>query len=111
MAVFGLPPVDLNGLLLGIMDPLCSGTRAATYTAQGQWAPAWRYNPLDILVGLAAAIAVLHTVVGVLPHRWVTVTVAWTPRRVRAVTIFVIVLLVALTTRRQPRAELLIAGT
>ncbi len=46
MAVSGLPPVDLHGPLHhdGIMDPLCVGTRAAAYTARGEFALAWRYN-------------------------------------------------------------------
>ena len=113
MAVFGLPPVDLHGLLhhVGIMDPLCGGTRAAAYTARGDWALAWRYNPLGILAVLAAAFAVLCAGIGALTGRWVTLTVAWTPRRVRAVAATATVLLVALTVRQQFRAELLIAGT
>lgn len=109
MAVFGLPPVDLHGRLhhVGIMDPLCGGTRAAAYTARGEWALAWRYNPLGILAALAATAAVLRAVVGLLTRRWVTV--AWTPRRVRTVAVTATVLLVALTVRRQMRADLLIA--
>lgn len=74
MAVFGLPPVDLHGLLhhVGIMDPLCGGTRATAYTARGEWALAWRYNPLGFLAVVAAAAAVLRAVVGLLARRWVT---------------------------------------
>jgi hypothetical protein len=105
MAVFGLPPVDLHGLLhhVGIMDPLCGGTRATAYTARGEWALAWRYNPLGFLAVVAAAAAVLRAVVGLLARRWVTVTVAWTPRRVRTVAVTATVLLVALTVRQQMR--------
>lgn len=42
MAIFELPPVDLHSPLhkIGIMDPLCGGTRAARYTAQGDLAEA-----------------------------------------------------------------------
>lgn len=113
MAAFGLPPVDLHGLLhhYGIMDPLCGGTRAAAYTARGEWALAWRYNPLGILAVLAAAAAVLRAAVGFLTRRWVTLTVAWTSHPGRVVTVTAIVLLVALTVRQQLRADLLIAGT
>jgi hypothetical protein len=113
MAVFGLPPVDLHGLLhhVGIMDPLCGGTRAAAYTARGEWALAWRYNPLGILAVLAAALAVLRAALGALTGRWVTLTVAWTPRRVRTVAATATVLLISLTVRQQLPAEVLIAGT
>lgn len=113
MATFGLPPIDLHGLLhgFGIMDPLCGGTRAARYTARGEWALAWRYNPLGILVVLAAAAAAVRAVVGVVTRQWVTITVAWTPRRRRVVTVAAVVVLGALTVRQQLRAELLIAGT
>ncbi len=93
------------------MDPLCGGTRAAAYTARGEWAQAWRYNPLGILAVLAAGVAVLRAAIGVLTGRWVTLTIAWTPRRARAVAATATVLLVALTVRQQLRAELLIAGT
>lgn len=113
MAVFGLPPVDLHGPLhhVGIMDPLCGGTRAAAYTGRGEWPLAWRYNPLWILAVLAAALAGLRAGIGALTGRWVTLSVAWTPRRVRVVLVTATVLLVALTVRQQFRAELLIAGT
>ncbi|MFE6649762.1 DUF2752 domain-containing protein, partial [Nocardioides sp. NPDC057772] len=61
MALFGLPPVDLHGPLhkVGIMDPLCGGTRAARYAAQGNLVQAWRYNSLSILIVAGAALAVL----------------------------------------------------
>ena len=113
MAVFGLPPVDLHGPFhrFGVMDPLCGGTRAARYTAQGEWALAWRYNPLGI-VTVAGAVAVTgRTVVGALTRRWLTVQVHWTSTRRRAAILLVLVLLVALEVRQQLRADLLIAGT
>ena len=113
MAVFGLPPVDLHGVLhhFGIMDPLCGGTRAARFAAVGQWSQAWRYNPLGLLVVLGGAVAVLRALVGLLTGRWVTVQVAWTPRRRRSAIALLVVLAVALTVRQQLRADLLIAGT
>ncbi len=113
MAVFGLPPVDLHGPFhrFGIMDPLCGGTRAARYTAQGEWALAWKYNPLGILTVLGAAAVTTRTLIGGLTRRWLAAQVHWTPTRRRAAILIVFALLVALEVRQQLRADLLIAGT
>ena len=113
MAVFGLPPVDLHGVLhhFGIMDPLCGGTRAARFTAAGQWSQAWRYNPLGLLVVLGGAVLAVRALLGVLTGRWVTMRTRWTPRRRGAAIALLVVLTVALTVRQQLRADLLIAGT
>lgn len=113
MALFGLPPVDLHGVLhhFGIMDPLCGGTRAARYAAAGQWGEAWRYNPLGIVVVLTGAAMSLRAVAGVLTARWLTVSLCWTPRRKAAVIAVLVLLTVALAVRQQLSAELLIAGT
>ena len=113
MSVFGLPPVDLHGPFhqFGIMDPLCGGTRAARYTAQGEWALAWKYNPLGILTVLGAGVVTARTVIGMLTRRWLTAQLHWTLRRGRAVTVVVIGLLVALEIRQQLQADLLMAGT
>lgn len=113
MAVLGLPPVDLHGPLhwLGIMDPLCGGTRAARYTALGEWGLAWKYNPLGILTVLAVAVIVLRAIVGMVTRRWVSLDITWT-RRGRWVAFTVIALLVVtLEIRQQGRADLLMAGT
>ena len=58
IAIFGLPGIDLHPPLhrLGIMDPLCGGTRAARYAAQGQLAEAWTYNPLGIVTVYGAGV-------------------------------------------------------
>ena len=113
MAILGLPPVDLHGPLhrFGIMDPLCGGTRAARYTAQGNLAEAWRYNPLSIVIVLSAGIAILRAAVGLLSRRWVTLSIGWTPVRRRWVVAIVVGLLVVLEIRQQLRADLLMAGT
>jgi len=113
MAVFGLPPVDLHGPFhrLGIMDPLCGGTRAARYTAQGQWALAWQYNPLGIVTVLGAAAVTARTATGVLLGRWLTTDLSWTPRRQRLALGAFAALLVVLEVRQQMRADLLMAGT
>lgn len=113
MAVFGLPRVDLHPPFhrLGIMDPLCGGTRAARFTAQGNLVQAWRYNPLGIITVFGAAAAVLRAVVGGATRRWVNATMAWTPKRRRIAIAVAIVLVILLEVRQQTRADLLIAGT
>ena len=113
MAVFGLPPIDLHGPLhkVGIMDPFCGGTRAARYTAQGDLAQAWRYNPLSILIVIGAALAILRSAIGLVARRWVTIALAWTPTRRRWTIGVVVALLVVLEIRQQLRADLLTAGT
>ncbi|WP_161962524.1 DUF2752 domain-containing protein [Nocardioides speluncae] len=113
MAVLGLPPVDLHGPLhkVGIMDPFCGGTRAARYTAQGDLAEAWRYNPLSILVVYGAGLAIGRAAVGVVTQRWLTVTIGWTSRRRHWVIAVLAVLMVMLEIRQQLRADLLMAGT
>lgn len=112
MALFGLPPVDIHGPLhyVGIMDPLCGGTRAARYTAQGQLGLAWKYNPLGILVVIGAAVVVARTLLGLLAGRWLTVHIAWSKRQWRWMIAVAGVLLIILEVRQQLRADLLIAG-
>ncbi len=113
MAVFGLPPLPLHGPqhYLGIMSPTCGGTRAARFTAQGDLAQAWRYNPLGIAAVLGATLAVLRAVVGAATGRWVNASMSWTSRRRRIAIVVVLVLVVLLEVRQQTRADLLIAGT
>ena len=113
LALFGLPPVDLHPPehRLGIMDPLCGGTRAARYTIQGRFAEAWRYNPLGIAAVAAAVIAVGRAVPGLLMGHWATVAFHWTPRRRRVAIGIALVLIAALEVRQQLSADLLIAGT
>lgn len=110
MAVFGLPQVDVHGPLhrLGIMDPLCSGTRAARLTARGNLVQAWRYNPLGIAATLAAAFAIARAAVGVVGRRWFTLRFAWTPKRIRIAVAVLLVGTVLLEIRQQGRADLLL---
>lgn len=110
MAVFGLPPVDLHGPLhrMGIMDPLCGGTRAARLTAQGHLLEAWRYNPLGILATGAAALATARLAVGVVMRRWINVRVGWSPRRTRLALAVLAIATVLLEIRQQGRADLLL---
>lgn len=109
LAVAGLPSIDLHGPLhrLGIMDPLCGGTRSARLTILGQWGLAWTYNPLGLLTVLGAAALVVRSVVGALTHRWINVS--WCPSaRLRWLLISVgIVVLAMLEIRQQSLAWLL----
>lgn len=111
MAALGLPPVDLHGPLhwIGIMDPLCGGTRAARYTASGNLQMAWKYNPLGIVVVAGGCAVVARTLVGLTTTRWVTPTIHWTKQGRKAVWVVAAVLLVVLQVRQQMLAEMLIA--
>ncbi len=110
MALVGLPSVDLHGPLhhLGIMDPLCGGTRAARLTAQGNFTAAWKYNPLGVLATLAAGGALVRLAIGVLGRRWLNIQVAWTPRRIRIALALLLVASILLEIRQQGRADLLL---
>jgi hypothetical protein len=112
MAFVGLPPIDVHGPLhyLGVMDPLCGATRAAFHTMRGEWVQAWRYNPLGILAVAGAVAATGRAVVGILTRRWVTVAIAWTPRRRRWVVWLILALAVVLEVRQQLLVTLLTGG-
>ena len=111
MALFGLPPVDLHGPLhyLGIMDPLCGGTRAARYTMLGDWGQAWQYNPLGIVAVVGAAAIAARAFIGAATARWLSVAVVWTPWRRRLVVTGALGLLAVLVVRQQLLAPLLTA--
>lgn len=82
LGVFGLPSIDLHGPLhyLGVMDPLCGGTRSVRYAALGRWGLAWRYNPLGLLVPAAAVLTVAHAVAARLTGHRVGLRLRWTRR-------------------------------
>ena len=111
MALWGLPPVDLHGPLhrLGVMDPLCGGTRAAYFTMRGDFARAWLYNPLGILAVVAALAAAVRVLAGVATGRWLTLAYTWTPRRRRLAFALAFALLALLEVRQQLHADLLMA--
>lgn len=113
MALLGLPPVDLHSPLhwYGIMDPLCGGTRAARYTALGQWGLAWKYNPLGIVTVVGVALVVVRAAVGMASKRWVTLDITWSRRGRWTGLAVIVLLLVALEIRQQGRADLLMDGT
>src|SRR5260370_39520335 len=47
LAIFGMPPVDLHGLLhyVGVVDPFCGGTRSGYLALPGPLRDAVRSNP------------------------------------------------------------------
>jgi len=110
MAAAGLPPVDLHGPLhhLGIMDPLCGGTRAARYTIRGDLRLAWTYNPLSIVAVVGAAVFTGRALVGAITGRWLSAAVAWTIPRRRIVVALTVASLVVLEIRQQMLVELLV---
>lgn len=112
MAVFGLPSVDIHGPLhrVGIMDPLCGGTRAARLTARGDIQGAWTYNPLGVFATWAAALAVLRLAIGAATRRWLNTHVQWTPRRARFVLAVLAIATIVLEIRQQSRADLLVTS-
>jgi hypothetical protein len=107
LAVVGVPRADLHGPLhfVGIMDPLCGGTRAAYLLAHGQWAAAWSYNPVVFPLAVAAVLLVCRAVVGWSTGRWLAVHLA--DRRLLMLVLFVA--LAALEVRQQLHADLLTA--
>lgn len=113
MAIAGLPPMDLHGPThwFGIMDPFCGGTRAARYTALGQWGLAWKYNPLGILTVVSVALVALRAAAGLLTRRWLTLDIEWSSRGRRLTLGIIVVLVIALEVRQQGRADLLMEGT
>jgi hypothetical protein len=109
LAISGLPPIDLHGPAhyIGIMDPLCGGTRAVRLALRGDLAGAWRYNPIAIpLVAGAAGLLVRHAV-GVATGRWPTAGI----HRPRPVLIAGTGLAAALEVNQQLHADLLRTGS
>lgn len=110
LAMWGLPAVDLHGPLhrLGIMDFLCGGTRAAYFTARGQWAMAWYYNPLGPLAVTGAALMTLRAGVGRGTRRWLALDVGGSRRGARAALLVGCVAALVLTVRQQLMVDLLL---
>jgi len=111
MALIGLPPVDLHGPLhqLGIMDPLCGGTRSVRLAAMGEWSKSWRYNPVGVPLVVGGVGLVLRAAVGSLTGRWVQIHVRLTPVWRRVWWLVIAVALVALEVDQQFHAALLLS--
>jgi hypothetical protein len=92
---------------MGIMDPLCGGTRAVRLALRGDVAGSWAYNPAGLVVALAAILLVVRLAVGLTSGRWLNVM--WTPsRRQRGFLLAALMLvLLVLEIRQQQLAEFL----
>lgn len=104
MAVVGLPDVDLHGPLyrLGVMCPLCGGTRGVYLTLQGELGQALRYNPASPVLIAAALALLIRAIIGWSSGRWFVMALPrriWIPVGVVAV--------IALWVNQQLNAELL----
>jgi Protein of unknown function (DUF2752) len=104
LAVLGLPPLDLHGPLhhIGVMDPLCGGTRSVYLTMHGHLRDAVRYNPAGPVVVVAALALLLRAAIGWSSRQWVGVHV---PRQLLIPV--AVVMLAALATNQQLHAGLL----
>jgi uncharacterized membrane protein YfcA len=104
LAVVGIPHVDLHGPLhyLGVMDPLCGGTRSVYLTLHGRLHDAVRYNPAGPLLVAAAVALLIRAAIGWATGRWFTVGL---PRRILIPV--AVVAIVALEVNQQLHAALL----
>ncbi|WP_344215513.1 DUF2752 domain-containing protein [Kribbella sancticallisti] len=107
LRVVGVPSIDLHGPLhyLGIMDPLCGGTRAMYLLTSGDLAGAARYNPVVFPLAITIPALAVRAAVGWITGRWLTVEPSRSVRRTLWIT--AVVLLVALEIRQQSHAALL----
>jgi hypothetical protein len=77
IAVFGLPPIALHSplRLVGMVCPLCGGTRAVQSLMRGDLAEAWRYNPIAFAVVPGALAVLIRHAVGLVGGRWLNVSI------------------------------------
>jgi hypothetical protein len=105
MALLGLPPIDIHGPLhyVGIMDPLCGGTRSVHSLMSGDYSTAWRYNPIAFPLVLGAVDLLARHAVGLGTGRWLNVHLGDR----RAFWGIMAALLIALEVNQQLHADLL----
>ncbi|WP_084098469.1 DUF2752 domain-containing protein [Amycolatopsis japonica] len=107
LRMVGVPTVDLHGPLhyLGIMDPLCGGTRATFLLLTGEATAAARYNPLVFPLAAAVLCMLVRSGVGMIAGRWLEIRL---PRRWRRGAVAILIIgVAALSVRQQWNAELL----
>ena len=106
----GVPPIDVHGLLhyVGVMDPLCGGTRATFLLLSGQPRAAAAYNPAVFPLAVAVTALLARAMTGLSTGRWLHLRLTSGPRRVLRV--IAVLAVVALTVRQQLHAELLMQG-
>jgi hypothetical protein len=107
LRIVGVPPIDLHGPLhrLGVMDPLCGGTRAAFLLMSGRLGEAVKYNPIVVPLAAGALLVVVRAGLGWATGRWLDVRMTKTARRILIA--LCVVALVALEIRQQLNAPLL----
>lgn len=107
LRIVGVPPVDLHGPLhyLGLMDPLCGGTRATFLLLSGDLAGAARYNLIVFPMAATTVLVYARAVVGMTTRRWLDVRLG-RMSRIAAWTALVLALLL-LEVRQQLNADLL----
>jgi uncharacterized protein DUF2752 len=106
LALFGLPPVGIHTPLrwIGGTCPLCGMTRAVRLLVRGEVSEALHYNPASPLVLVGGVGLLGRWFVGRLTHRWVDLSVRWTPQLITVVSLAVAVLWI----RQQAHADLLV---
>lgn len=105
LAILGLPHADLHGVLhyIGVMDPLCGGTRSVYLTMHGQLREAVRYNPAGPVVVAVAVALLIRTAIGWSTRRWIWMNV---PRPILIP--LTVVAIAALEVNQQLHAALLV---
>ena len=107
LRVVGVPHVDTHGPLhrLGIMDPLCGGTRATYLLASGDLSAAAEYNPVVFPLAVLALLAAARLICGITSGIWLQLKV---PSRARWPLFVAFVIAVGvLEVRQQMHADLL----
>lgn len=106
LAIVGLPPIDIHGPLhyLGIMGPTCGMTRGVMWTARGDLAQAWQFNPASLLVIPTMVGLSVRITYGQVTSRWLNLHIRWRPW----LWIIPTVLILMLTIRQQLNVDLLI---
>lgn len=81
LAILGLPPIDIHGPLhyLGIMGPTCGMTRGVMWTARGDLARAWQFNPASLLIIPTMIGLTGRAIYGRIAHRWLNLHIRWRP--------------------------------
>lgn len=108
VAIVGLPPVDIHGPLhyLGIMGPTCGMTRGVMWSARGDLARAWQFNPASLLVIPSMVALIGRAIYARVTGRWLNLHLRWRPW----LWIIPAVLIVLLSLRQQLNVEFLVAN-
>lgn len=107
LRIVGMPGIDLHGPLhhLGVMDPLCGGTRAAFLLMSGRFGQAAEYNPIVFPLAITAMLIVARAGIGRVTGHWLDIRLPKTAHRI--VIAICVAALVALEVRQQLNAPLL----